>query len=71
LRSLQVQGGPFTPDEAARFRKHPHAEAAVTLRRLDEQAKVPGLPTPPLEHFRPCLEAARAARRNPDSPGDL
>jgi phosphonate degradation associated HDIG domain protein len=71
LRSLRLQGGPFTPDEAARFRLHPHAEAAVRLRRLDEQAKVPGLHTPDLEHFRPCLEAVRAARRNQDSPGDL
>jgi phosphonate degradation associated HDIG domain protein len=63
LRSLKLQGGPFTPDEAARFHKHPHAEAAVALRRFDEQAKVPGLPTPALEHFRPYLEAACAARR--------
>jgi phosphonate degradation associated HDIG domain protein len=71
LRSLGLQGGPFAPDEAARFRAQPHAEAAVTLRRLDEQAKVPGLPTPDLEHFRPCLEAARAARRKQDSAGGL
>jgi phosphonate degradation associated HDIG domain protein len=63
LRSLKQQGGPFTPDEAAQFRKHPHAEAAVALRRFDEQAKVPGLPTPTLERFRPYLEAACAARR--------
>jgi phosphonate degradation associated HDIG domain protein len=69
LRSLRLQGGPFTPDEAARFRDRPHAEAAITLRRLDEQAKVPGLRTPGLEHFRPCLEAARAARRDQGSPG--
>jgi phosphonate degradation associated HDIG domain protein len=62
LQSLQLQGGPFTPAEAAQFRGHPHAEAAVALRRFDEQAKVPGLPTPTLEHFRPYLEAARAAR---------
>ncbi|HEY7329222.1 MAG TPA: phosphonate degradation HD-domain oxygenase [Gemmataceae bacterium] len=58
LRSLKLQGGPFTPDEAAKFRKHPHAEAAVALRRFDEQAKVPGLPTPSLEHFRSYLQAA-------------
>jgi [1-hydroxy-2-(trimethylamino)ethyl]phosphonate dioxygenase len=64
LLSLQLQGGPFTPDEAARFRNHPHAAAAVALRRFDEQAKVPGLPTPALEHFRVCLEAAREARRS-------
>lgn len=69
LRSLQLQGGPFAPDEAAKFRAHPQAEAAVLLRRLDEQAKVPGLHTPDLEHFRLFLEAAHAARRNPDSPG--
>jgi phosphonate degradation associated HDIG domain protein len=71
LRSLRLQGGPFTPAEAGRFLEHPHAEAALVLRRLDEQAKVPGLVTPDLEQFRPRLEAARAARRSPDSPGDL
>ena len=70
LRSLGLQGGRFTPDEAAQFRLHPHGQAAVLLRRLDEQAKVAGLPTPDLEHFRPCLEAALAARRSQDSPGD-
>ena len=71
LRSLRLQGGPFSPDEAARFRAGPHAEAAVLLRRLDEQAKVPGLHTPGLEHFRPFLEAARAVRCNQGAPGDI
>jgi phosphonate degradation associated HDIG domain protein len=60
LRSLQLQGGPLTPDEVSRFRHNPFIEAAVTLRRFDDQAKVPGLPTPPLEHFRHYLEAARS-----------
>ena len=64
LRSLHLQGGPFTPDEAAQFLHHQHAQAAIALRRFDEQAKVPGLPTPALEHFRPYLEAARAPRRS-------
>jgi [1-hydroxy-2-(trimethylamino)ethyl]phosphonate dioxygenase len=64
VRSLKLQGGLFTPDEAAKFRAHPQAEAAVALRRFDEQAKVPGLPTPALEHFRSYLEAACAARRH-------
>jgi phosphonate degradation associated HDIG domain protein len=71
LVSLRLQGGTFTQDEATAFRAHPHAEAAVRLRRFDEDAKVPRLPTPNLEHFRPCLEAARVMRRHPDSPGDL
>jgi phosphonate degradation associated HDIG domain protein len=63
LQSLGLQGGPFTPDEAAQFRGQPHAEAAVALRRFDERAKVPGLATPPFVHFRAYLEAARDARR--------
>jgi phosphonate degradation associated HDIG domain protein len=71
LRSLRLQGRPFTPDEAAQFLRDPHAEAAVALRRFDEQAKAPGLPTPDLEHFRPFLEAAHAARCKSDSPGGL
>jgi phosphonate degradation associated HDIG domain protein len=57
LASLRVQGGPFTPEQAERFRREPHAEGALALRRWDEAAKVPGLPTPGLAHFRTCLEA--------------
>jgi phosphonate degradation associated HDIG domain protein len=64
VRSLQLQGGPFTPDEAVQFLRSPHAEAAVALRRFDEQAKVPGLPTPPLVYFRSFLEAARGLPRS-------
>jgi [1-hydroxy-2-(trimethylamino)ethyl]phosphonate dioxygenase len=63
MRSLQLQGGSFTPEEVAQFRHDPNGEAAVALRRFDDQAKVPRLPTPPLEHFRPYLEATRAMPR--------
>ena len=63
LRSLKLQGGPFSAEEAAQFRQNPYCEAAVALRRFDEQAKIPGLPTPSLEHFRPYLEAACAVQR--------
>jgi phosphonate degradation associated HDIG domain protein len=71
LRSLKLQGGPFAVAEAASFRNHPHAEAAIALRRFDDQAKVPGLPTPALEHYRPYLEALCGARSSKDSAGDL
>jgi phosphonate degradation associated HDIG domain protein len=64
LLSLKLQGGPFTPEEVAEFRCNTHADAAVALRRHDDVAKIPGLSTPTLEHFRPILEAARDARRN-------
>jgi phosphonate degradation associated HDIG domain protein len=63
LRSLQLQGGAFSAQAAARFRCTSHAEAAVALRRFDDQAKVPGLLTPDLEHFRAYLEGTHVARR--------
>jgi phosphonate degradation associated HDIG domain protein len=58
--SLELQGGPFEPGEVAAFEASPHAEAAVRLRRYDDVGKVPGLPTPDLEHYRPILESALA-----------
>jgi gamma-butyrobetaine dioxygenase len=56
--SLDLQGGPMTEEEATAFRAGPFAAAAVALRRWDEEAKIPGLATPPLEHFMPYLESA-------------
>lgn len=53
--SLTVQGGPFTTDEAAAFARQPFATEAMRLRRWDEAAKVPGLETPTLAHYRPIL----------------
>ena len=50
-RSLEWQGGPFSPDEAAAFIALPFAEDAVRLRRWDDAAKVPGAPTYSLDHF--------------------
>lgn len=49
--SLALQGGPMSVAEAARFARHPHAPAALALRRHDDRAKVVGLPTPPLAHY--------------------
>jgi phosphonate degradation associated HDIG domain protein len=56
-RSLGLQGGRFTHPEAEAFLRHPHAQSAVALRRWDDEAKIEGLPTPPLDHFRRYLEA--------------
>lgn len=56
--SLKLQGGPFTTAEVEQFRHHPHGDAALALRRWDEQAKIVGLETPTLDHFLPYLEAA-------------
>jgi phosphonate degradation associated HDIG domain protein len=61
VRSLALQGGPFSAELAAGFFRLPYAPAAVRLRRWDEGAKIPGKPTPRLEHFRPHLEASLLA----------
>ncbi len=54
--SLNVQGGPYSHAEAGEFIERPLAAEAVRLRRWDEGAKVYGLATPGLEHFRRYLE---------------
>jgi phosphonate degradation associated HDIG domain protein len=58
VQSLALQGGPMTASQAAHFEKHPHFHAAIALRRFDELAKIPGLPTPPIEHYRTHLETS-------------
>jgi phosphonate degradation associated HDIG domain protein len=57
VRSLELQGGPMSEAEIAAFRALPQWEDAVRLRRYDEQAKVKGLQTPPVEHFMPHVAA--------------
>jgi predicted HD phosphohydrolase len=59
--SLGLQGGPYSTAEVERFEESPYAQDAVRLRRYDDAAKVAGLETPQLEHYRPVLEAALRA----------
>jgi phosphonate degradation associated HDIG domain protein len=59
-RSLTLQGGVFSRDEAQAFLAKPFAEHALKVRRWDDAAKVAGEVTPALGHY---LEiAARCAR---------
>ncbi len=62
--SLELQGGPMTPDEVARFEANPHHIDAVRLRRWDDEAKIPGLAVPGLEHYRDRLVAATTGLRS-------
>ncbi|WPB59017.1 phosphonate degradation HD-domain oxygenase [Xylophilus sp. GOD-11R] len=50
-RSLVLQGGVFTPEQAQAFIARPHADEAVRLRLWDDRAKVEGLATPELSHY--------------------
>jgi phosphonate degradation associated HDIG domain protein len=52
IQSLELQGGPFGPEEIQEFEANPHYRAAVSLRRWDDEAKVPGLEVPGLENYR-------------------
>jgi len=54
--SLSLQGGSMSPQEVAAFDAVPQATDALRLRRFDEQAKVPHLETPPVQHFLPHVQ---------------
>lgn len=54
--SLKLQGGPMSPEEAEEFRASAHGEAAVTLRRCDDSAKVPELDVPGIDEYVPWIE---------------
>jgi phosphonate degradation associated HDIG domain protein len=62
-RSLELQGGVFSPQDAERFIRQPFAAEAVSVRLWDDAAKVPGASTPGLGHFETILRAvsSRAA----------
>ena len=59
-KSLALQGGVFSDDQAREFLQVPYAREAISLRKWDERAKISGAATPDLPHFlqsvRHCLE---------------
>jgi gamma-butyrobetaine dioxygenase len=61
-QSLELQGGPFSPAEAAEFERSPFFREAVRLRYWDDAAKVPGLDVPPFDHYRPRLQKMLAGK---------
>ena len=54
--SLGLQGGPMTDQEAKVFLAAPFAPDAITLRRWDDDAKIPDLPMPSLHSYLPLLK---------------
>ncbi len=59
-RSLELQGGIFSAEQAAQFIGQENAAEAVQLRLWDDQAKSADMVTPPLAHY-----LARARRCMP------
>lgn len=58
--TLQLQGGPMSAEEAARFEAEPFHLDAVLVRRCDDLGKVAGLETAPLEDYGAIIEALAA-----------
>lgn len=54
-RTLVIQGGVMTPEEADRFAAHPWAPDAIALRRWDDRAKVVDAATSALDDWEPLL----------------
>jgi phosphonate degradation associated HDIG domain protein len=51
VRSLELQGGIFSKEEADAFLGKPYAEDALRVRRWDDVAKEAGRATPGLDHY--------------------
>jgi phosphonate degradation associated HDIG domain protein len=51
VRSLELQGGIFSDDEAQTFLAKPFAEDALRLRRWDDLAKEANRATPDIDHY--------------------
>ncbi|QDT67812.1 hypothetical protein MalM25_07180 [Planctomycetes bacterium MalM25] len=59
--SLELQGGKMTEAECESYREGPHFDAAIRLRRWDDEAKLVGLETPPLSHYESHLRNAASS----------
>ena len=57
VRTLALQGGPMTPEQAAAFEALPFARDAVAVRRWDDEAKDPAVTPPGFAHFGPLLNS--------------
>ncbi len=60
VTTLNLQGGPMSDAEVAKFESLEHLDDIVKVPRWDEQAKVPNVETPAFEYYQPMLEKAVA-----------
>ncbi|HEY4397113.1 MAG TPA: HD domain-containing protein [Acidimicrobiia bacterium] len=60
VRTLEVQGGRLDDTERAQLDAAPWLTDVLTMRRADDDAKVPGREVPDLAHWRPVVEGVAA-----------
>ena len=63
IASLALQGGPMRGDELEQFSQRAELDAALTVRRYDDAAKVVGRITPEFDAFETLLERLVARHR--------
>ena len=56
VHSLNLQGGPMSPEEVAAFEKNPNLKKIIQVRYLDEAGKQPDMETPDFWHFAPMVQ---------------
>ena len=54
-KSFRLQGGEMDEKEQKKFEAHPHFQAAIQLRKWDDQAKTVGLEIPEIEVYESVL----------------
>jgi phosphonate degradation associated HDIG domain protein len=62
VRSLELQGGVFSKEEAEAFLQKPYAEDALRLRKWDDRAKEENRATPDLDHYLSVVERVMEKR---------
>ncbi|MEM7169879.1 MAG: HD domain-containing protein [Pseudomonadota bacterium] len=61
IHSLNLQGGPLSPDAVAAFERQPYFSQILTVRACDDRGKQAGLKTPGFSHYMPLLKKAVSA----------
>ena len=56
VHSLNLQGGPMSAEEVARFEQEPNLRQIVEVRYLDDAGKEPAMQTPGFDHFAPMVQ---------------
>ena len=68
VHTLRLQGGPMSAQEVARFEGERHFKDAVRVRGWDDQGKVAGLETEPLEAYASLIERLAQHRPRGEAP---
>ncbi len=62
IQSLALQGGPMSLEEVREFEANPFHKEAVLLRGWDDEAKIPKMPTPRIQDYRPLIDEVAKAQ---------